>query len=167
MLCGFVARARALTGHQHRDWGPDHSGPYAMFETINKHVARALRGFLSVDMRSGPVGGKHVQMINNAAAQAAMKVKTGRDQAIWPDSFSGCCDPVSVSIEFALDRHGAVHDQVQAVQWKHLFYPLEEFALEFVVSMGLNCTARHGLRQKHRLKWVRILLKLAEEWHFR
>ena len=138
----LVHGAAAFAGHEDGDGCPDQRRPDALVEAADEHVAGALVRLFAVDVRRGPEGRHHVEVVDDAPAQVAVEVVAGGDQAALTHDRAHRGDPVAFGIRHAVDVHGAVHRQVHAVERHQLAQPAQEFRLQGVVGRPLHAPAR-------------------------
>ena len=127
---GLVLGGAALAGEKERDGGPGDAGARGAAEVGEEHVVCGLHGLADVDVRGGAVGGEDVDGVDDALAEVAVQVVAGGDGGVGADDLADGGDPVAFGVLHALDVHGAVHGEVDAVEGERGAEAVEELGLE-------------------------------------
>ena len=74
-----------------------------------------------------------------------MEVETGGDETVFSNQFASRRYPIALGVLHAIDVHGPVHGEINAVEREQSFQALQEFCFQFTVSSALNGISRDCL----------------------
>ncbi len=131
----------------------------------HQHATRSRHRFLQINMRSGPVSGQHIDVVDNAPAQISMQVVAGADQAFVAGHLAGRRYPVTLGILHPFHKHRPVHGQVQPVYWTGIGETLQKLLFEKVVGFPLDGPARYCASEEAGHEG--LIIKLAQECEIR
>ena len=84
------------------------------------------------------------------AVSANGNVETGGDETVLTDQFASRRCPIALGVQHAIDVHGPVHGEINAVEREQSFQTLQEFRFQFTVSSALNGISRDRLGKQGR-----------------
>ncbi len=90
--------------------------PNAVVQAVQQDRAGLLARLEHVVVGREPVGGEHVDQLDQARRDVAMQVHARRDQAIRANMLADRCCQVALGVVHALHVHRAVDVQVEAVE---------------------------------------------------
>src|SRR6266404_3389698 len=99
-----------------------------------QHAAGSAHGFFAVDMRRGAKRREHVEIVDDAPAQISVEVETGGDETVFANQLASRRYPIALGVQHAIDEHGAVHGEINAVEREQSFQALQEFGFQLTVS---------------------------------